>query len=237
MGTTADKLNYLKDTKELFRQKLNNSFDINLTVSDQFRQYSSRIDSSQLWMDAWIGGSVKYFNYSYEGSDRTNLSYRCFGTLTAPNMTKLTNVIADTVIMGGPSSVGSTVLSDCEIDSLYLTNATRVSYNDSFGSIAPGSVRLHLPKVTSVKGKSLMSSVRTWAINGCEEVYLPVISVLDRGAISGGSIHIGTGSCTLDSKGLYNVTAIYVPASSVASYKAATNWSSWADKIYAEPGT
>ena len=56
------------------------------------------------------------------------------------------------------------------------------------------------------------------------------------------SIYVGTNTstvCTLSDTGAFdnctNLTSIYVPASLVDSYKSATNWSSYADKIKATP--
>ena len=56
------------------------------------------------------------------------------------------------------------------------------------------------------------------------------------------TIYVGTNTstvCTLSSTSAFNnctnLTNIYVPASLVDSYKSATNWSSYADKIKATP--
>ena len=56
------------------------------------------------------------------------------------------------------------------------------------------------------------------------------------------SIYVGTNTstvCTLSDTGAFddctNLTSIYVPANLVDSYKSATNWSSYADKIKATP--
>ena len=75
-----------------------------------------------------------------------------------------------------------------------------------------------IPNATSIGGS---------AFNGCRKLT---------------TIYVGTNTstvCTLSSTsafdGCTNLTNIYVPANLLNSYKSATNWSSYADKIKATP--
>lgn len=241
-GTTADKLNYLKDTKELLRQEINNDFiDLNLTESDPFRQYPSRMSSSQFWMDAWIGGSCKY-NVSYDGTDGTMFNSRCFDTISMPNVTGgCSGIIANTLTIGGPERATDSIISpSCRVGTLYVNNTKYISAS---GYLTPVSNdfadNIYLPWVGSVAGNTWGWGQKTYAISG-GNVYLPRVSNIDEYGIRYSVIHIGTELtfvCNLAKNGLANPGAIYVPASLVDAYKSAPYWSSFTDRIYAEPGT
>ena len=79
-----------------------------------------------------------------------------------------------------------------------------------------------------------------------ENIKLSNVTSIGQVAFSGCSslttIYVGTNTstvCTLSNTSAFNnctnLTNIYVPASLVDSYKSATNWSSYADKIKATP--
>ena len=242
-GTTADKLNYLKDTKELLRQELNNDFsDLNLTASDPFRQYPSRISSSQLWMDTWIGGSVA-LDVTYDGTNNPGIfRNRYFNTLSIPNVT--TNladyhIVANTVIWGGPTSAGGTIVNQSNsIRNLYVNNLTKIAINGSFTNSAIANIeKLYLPSVTSLKGTTGMFGKITYALRSNIDIYLPKITDIAAFGIDGGNLHIGDVYCNLHADALTGIGAIYVPASKLDWYKSASGWSGYANRIFAEPGT
>lgn len=243
-GTTADKLNYLKNTKESLRQEINNDFpDLNLTTSSTFRQYPSKMASSQLWMDAWISGNV-LLNVIYNGTDGIDLSDRTFNNILMPNsVTKyLDGVTAKTLIIGGPTSVSGSIFRRCNFSEVYVNNLQTISdgalYSNS--GLYPTKVgKLHLPSLTSATGKK-GTFTNTYAISE-DNVYLPRIQNIGAFGLKGTNFHIGTELSTVCNlaagSGVSQVTNIYVPASLVNSYKSATNWSNYADNIKAEPGT
>lgn len=242
-GTTADKLNYLKDTKELLRQEINNDFtDLNLTESDPLRQYPSRMSSSQFWMDAWIGGSCKY-NVSYDGTDSTIFNSRCFDTLSMPNVTDgCIGIIANTLIIGGPNKATRSLINpSCRVEKLYVNNTKSLKADSLHGSPVDSDFAsvIYLPMVNHVEGGVWGFGQPIYAIDG-GEVYLPRLSSIGKNGIAYSVIHVGTELsyvCNLDKNGITHPGAIYVPASLVDGYKSATNWSSFADLISAEPGT
>lgn len=242
-GTTADKLNYLKDTKELLRQEINNDFvDLNLTESDPFRQYPSRMSSSQFWMDAWVGGSCRY-NVSYDGTDCTIFNYRCYDTISMPNVTNgCTSIIANTLIIGGPDQAVSSIIGpSCRVGKLYVNNTRSLKADSMYSSPVDSDSAsvIYLPMVTYVEGGVWGFGQPIFAIEG-GEVYLPRLGSIHKNGIRYSAIHVGTelsSVCYLEKGGIANLGAIYVPASLVNSYKSATNWSSFADRIHAEPGT
>ena len=102
------------------------------------------------------------------------------------------------------------------IESIELSNATSIG-NYAFRSCS-GLTSVSFPNATSI-GNS--------AFNSCSSLT---------------TIYVGTNTstiCKLSNTNAFNkctnLTNIYVPASLVDSYKSATNWSSYADKIKATP--
>lgn len=248
-GTTADKLNYLKSTKELLRQEINSDFpDLNLTTSSTFRQYPSGMSSSQLWMDAWISGGIKY-NITYNGTHAFKTGNREFKDISMPNVSSaaFANITADTVTVGGPDHLSTIMFTTVSmVDRVYVNNLQRIDISSGDKSLCDSnsSIReIYLPRLVTVVGKSSWIS-STIALKG-RDIHLPRVTRIGKSALEGrsdgGYFYIGTELstvCSLETtSGIASVTKIYVPASLVASYKSATNWSNYADKIQAEPGT
>lgn len=248
-GTTVDKLNYLKSTKELLRQEINNDFpDLGLSTSDTFRQYPSKISSSQLWMDAWISGGIEY-SIVYNGTNAFNTGCRDFKNILMPNANNasFSHITADTVIIGGPSNLVSSMFRNSSVEKVYVNNLKRIDIGSKDASLSDSgsSIReIHLPLLDTAAGKKSFL-LTSFAINGYD-IYLPRITRIGnyaiKGTSSGGHLHIGTELstvCSLEStSGISSsISQIYVPASLVNSYKSATNWSALADRIQAEPGT
>ena len=241
-GTTADKLNYLKNTKELLRQEINYNFpDSNLTTSSTFRQYPSKMSSSELWMDAWVGGSIVY-NIIYNGTNSFMTGYREFGTISMPNVTDayFVYIQADTVIVGGPTITKGAIFNSGTINKVYINNLQRVDISQKDSNPIKAVVNeLHLPSLTLAAGKR-GTILATYALTE-KNVYLPRIQNIGAFALKGDTYHIGTELSTVcnlsATSGISSVNTILVPASLLGSYRSATNWSNYADSIQAEPGT
>ena len=97
-------------------------------------------------------------------------------------------------------------------------------------------------------GKARSGEVRQLEINDeiLKKALQNTVKLIDNYAFYGCSnlttIYVGTNTstvCTLSNTNAFNrctsLTNIYVPASLVNSYKSATNWSNYADKIKAAP--
>ena len=137
-----------------------------------------------------------------------------------------------------------------------IPNATIIKQS-AFNSCS-GLTEISFPKATSIGGNVFQScrgltsvslpkakSIGEYAFRYCSgltEVSFPVATSIDGYALqycsSLTTIYVGTESdtiCTLSNTNAFNncpnLTNIYVPASLVDSYKSATNWSSYADKI------
>ena len=117
--------------------------------------------------------------------------------------------------------------------------------SDMFFNIRGGAFR-YCKSLTSVSFPNATSVGRVAFYNcsGLTEASFPVATSISQYAFYDCSklttIYVGTESdtvCTLSSATAIpsSVTDIYVPASLVDSYKSATNWSSYADKIKATP--
>ena len=124
------------------------------------------------------------------------------------------------------------------IESIKLSKAT------SIGSYAfykcSGLTSVSFPNATSIGDYAFQSC------SGLTSVSFPTVTSIGGSAFQDCSglttIYVGTNTstvCTLSNTSAFNnctnLTNIYVPASLVDSYKSATNWSSYADKIKATP--
>ena len=101
-------------------------------------------------------------------------------------------------------------------------------------------------KITELEDNKI-DIIRNYAFYYCSSltsVSFPNVTSIGEDAFNGCSglttIYVGTESdtvCSLSSTNAIpsSVTDIYVPASLVDSYKSATNWSNYADKIKATP--
>ena len=164
-------------------------------------------------------------------------------SVSVPNATEMGNYAFQdcssltSVSLPKVTSIGSYAFQDCSsLTSVSLPEVTRI---DSYAFYScSGPTGLYFPKVTSID---------TYSFQNCAnltEVEFPEITSIGRNAFNGCSnlttIYVGTNTstvCTLSSISAFtnctNLTSIYVPLSLVDSYKSATNWSNYADKIKA----
>ena len=124
------------------------------------------------------------------------------------------------------------------IESIKLSNVTSIGLSAFRG--CSGLTSVSFPLATSIGQKAFQSC------SSLTSVSFPVATSIDSNAFDSCSslttIYVGTNTstvCTLSNTNAFNnctnLANIYVPASLVDSYKSATNWSNYADKIKATP--
>lgn len=129
---------------------------------------------------------------------------------------------------------------ELDFDFSYVTTLQSNAFQNS------GIKRLYAPALTSIAGtcfyncKNLTeftspntcTKINTLAFYSCTNL---TTFYVKRSVVTDGNITTLAGTNAFDS--VHADFKIYVPADSVDAYKAATNWSTYADKIFAEPET
>ena len=266
MGTIADKLNRLINTKEGIRQEINRAYGSEeISILDTFKSYIQKLEEHPYYLNGILDGSIKNIKNSNVTSIGDGAFYDCSNLTDAsfPNVTNiggsafngcsnLTNISFPNV-----TSIGDGVFSDCSS----LTNVSFPNVTNIGGSAFNGCQKLtdvSFPNVTSI-GDELFggcssltnvsfpkaTSIGNDAFVNCSSltsVFFPNVTRIGNGAFNGCqkliTIYMGIESgqvCSLLNTDAFtncnNLTNIYVPYSLVDSYKSATNWSNYADKI------
>ena len=205
MGTVADKLNYLKETKTAIKNALVGK-GVEVADSDTFRSYAQKV------ADIPVGGGD-------------------IDALIDRSITEISSSV---------TSIGIRAFSSCKkLVSANFPNATSIE-ESGFGSCS-ALTSVSFPVTTSIGKRSFYNC------SALTSVSFPVITSIESEAFSFCSalttMYIGIESgtvCTLLSTDALNqcvrLTDIYVPEMLVDSYKAAANWSDFADKIKAYTG-
>ena len=227
MGTVADKLNYLKETKTAIKNALVGK-GVEVADSDTFRSYAQKVADIPVGggdIDALIDRSITEISSSV-----TSIGIRAFSSckkLVSANFPNATSI--------EESGFGS-----CSaLTSVSFPVVTSISDFAFFTCSALTSVSF--PVTTSIGKRSFYNC------SALTSVSFPVITSIESEAFSFCSalttMYIGIESgtvCTLLSTDALNqcvrLTDIYVPEMLVDSYKAAANWSDFADKIKAYTG-
>ena len=204
MGTIADKLNRLINTKKGIRQEINRAYNTEeVSTSDTFNSYIQKLEEHPFYVMRLIERSIENIKLS---------SITIIGNYAFYSCSNLTSVS-----FPNATSIGSHAFYSCSnLTSVSFPNAT------SIGSYAfeycKGLTSVSFPKATSIGTNAFLNC----------------------GSLT--TLYIGTELdtvCTLSNMDAIpsNVTNIYVPYSLVDSYKSATNWSSYANKIksYEQP--
>ena len=226
MGTTADKLNHLINTKEGIRQEINRAYNTEeIGTSDTFNSYIQKLEEHPFYIMRYIERSIE----SIKLSNATSIGSRAFHTCSSltevsfPNATSIgeyafqkCNSLTE-VSFPNATSIGSYAFQSCKgLTNVSFPNAKSIDYN-AFSSCS-GLTEVSFPNATSIG---------QYAFNSCSGLT---------------TIYVGTNTstvCTLSNTNAFNnctnLTNIYVPKSLVAHYKSATNWSNYASKIKATP--
>lgn len=232
MGTTTDKLNRLIETKEGIRQEINRIYGAEeVSTSDTFNSYIQKLEDNPFYLLGCIERNIK----SVKVSDVTALGKSAFQacknltSVSFPNVTTIGDhafrICTDLVRVSFPkaTSIGVGTFYGCtDLVSVTFPNVTSLG-NDAFRYCSNLTIA-SFPKLTQIDAGSTSWLKKSGAFLEC--AYLT-------------TLYIGTETstvCTLGKgalQGCDSLTDIYVPASLVDSYKSATNWSNYADKIKA----
>ena len=216
MGTTAQKLNKILETKEAIRTAINNKGGT-LTTTDTYASYPSAIDSlpsggSTLKTLLDATKSTYYLFYNYKGINVDGLiSYD--DTSSVKNM--------------------SYMFSDCsnlttipQLDTISVTNMTTMFYNCR-----------NLKKIDITYMNSSSSSDVSYFASDCYSLTkliirnMPKIPAISLYSTFSNCYHFtGTTDATYNPQGLKD-GRIYVPDDKVDALKTATNWNTYADII------
>lgn len=216
MGTTAQKLNKILETKEAIRTAINNKGGT-LTTTDTFASYSSAIDnlpsggggSLKTLLDATKSSSYLFFNYSgvsvsdlisyNDTTNVTNMKYmfqNCTKLITIPQL--------DTSSAIEMNSMFNECSNLTTIDISHM-NIISPAYSSFFASGCYSLTKLIIRNMSSIP------KLNSTAFNDCYHF-------------------AGTTNATYNPQGLKD-GRIYVPDDKVEALKTATNWIVYADII------
>ena len=240
MGTTAQKLNKILETKEAIRTAINNKGGT-LTTTDTFASYPSAIDS----LPSGGGGSLKtlldatkstyYLFIGYSGTSVNDLiSYSDTSSVTNMNAMfnsciKLTTIpLLDTSSATSMNNMFYRCLKLTTIPQLSTSNVKNMSY------MFYNCYRLTTIDITHMNITSTSYS-SSFASNCCSLTKLIIrnmnsIPKLNSNAFTNCYHFTGTTDSTYNPQGLKD-GRIYVPDDKVDALKTASGWSTYADII------
>ena len=216
MGTTAQKLNKILETKEAIRTAINNKGGT-LTTTDTFASYPSAIDN----LPSGGGNTLKTL------LDATKSCYYLFANYKGTSVEDLisysdTSNVTTMYNMFNSCSKLKTILQ--------LNTSSITSMNSTFSDC----IELKTIDITHMKFTSTSNS-NNFAGNCFSLTKLiirnmPTIPALNSNAFNNCFHFNGTGNSTYNPQGLKD-GRIYVPDDKVDALKTATNWSVYADII------
>ena len=216
MGTTAQKLNKILETKEAIRTAINNKGGT-LTTTDTFASYPSAIDS----LPSGGGGSLKtlldatkscyYLFYQYSGNNIDGLiSYSDTSSVT--NMANMFNNCKNLTTI---PQLDTSNVHDMSLMFFNCRNLTKIDITH---------MNLTSTSNTNFFAQNCYSLTKLIIRN------MPTIPTLSSNAFSNCYHFKGTTDATYNPQGLKD-GRIYVPDDKVDALKTATNWSTYADII------
>ena len=136
MGTTADKLNHIINTKEGTRQELNRAYKTEeINTSDTFNSYIQKLEEHPLYVDMFIERSIKDIKIT----NAINIGYAAFGYCTSltnasfPNVTSIGDYAfrycsnLTSVSIPNTTSIGRSAFYECSsLISVSFPNATSI---------------------------------------------------------------------------------------------------------------
>ena len=197
MGTIAQKLTYLEDTKTA----IGNAITVKggSVTGKTFRQYATEISNLP------SGGGGTPIAVSKDVSDYTGgTTFNFLGQITDVNWPS------------GIESIDSYSFYKC----IGLTSITIPNSVTSIGDYA----FYHCNGLTSVTIPNSVTSIGNYAFSYCRSLTSITVEATKPPTLSGNSVFSNTNNCP-----------IYVPAESVATYKATAIWSKFANRIQAIP--
>ena len=240
MGTTAQKLNKILETKEAIRTAINNKGGT-LTTTDTFASYATAIDNLpsgggntlKTLLDATKSCYYLFNNYSGESivdlisysdtenvTDMRNMFYNCLNLTTIPllDTSKVTNM---SYMFYSCSKL--TTISQLNTNS--VTNMSRMfKYCDSLTTIDITHMNITSTSYSSDFANGCYSLTKLIIRN------MTTIPALNSNAFNFCFHFTGTTDATYNPQGLKD-GRIYVPDDKVDALKTATNWSVYADII------
>ena len=236
MGTTAQKLNKILETKEAIRTAINNKGGT-LTTTDTFASYPSAIDNLPSGGDSTLKTlldatkSTSYLFYKYSGtnidnlisySDTSNVIDMSYMFYSCPNLT--------TILQLNTSSVTNMnyMFGDCD-------KLTTIPQLDTSSATDMINMFIRCPRLVTIDITYMSNSNINFAYN-CSSLTkliirnMPTIPALDTYAFTNCYHFTGTTHSTYNPNGLKD-GRIYVPDDKVDALKTATNWSKYADII------
>ena len=243
MGTIAQKLTYLEDTKTA----IGNAITVKggSVTGKTFRQYATEISNLPSGgggtpiavskdVSDYTGGTT--FNFLGQITDvnwpsgiesiDNNSFYECSSltSVTIPNsVTSIGNSafafcsgLASVTIPNSVTSIGDSAFYDCSgLASVTIPNSVTSIGDSAFYGCS---------SMTSVTIPNSVTSIGDGAFYGCSSMTSITIEATKPPTLSGTGAFSDTNNCP-----------IYVPTESVDAYKAATNWSNFANRIQAIP--
>ena len=214
MGTTADKLQAILDSKAAIKTAIN-SVNNALTDSTPLDEYAGQIDDN----------IASIFNKTMISIDKTDITflqnYQFFQhtQLISVNLPNVTTLGTSGYEFSGCTSLQSIVLGSITTPNNFATvnfctdcsSLTSITFGDYYGQLGANSFKncsslqsINLKRITAINGA---------AFSGCTSLQSITIE--------------NTGNCTLSNVNAIptgqNIT-IYVPSSKVSWYQAASNW-------------
>ena len=236
MGTTAQKLNKILETKEAIRTAINNKGGT-LTTTDTFASYPSAIDS----LPSGGGGSLKTLLdatkstyslfYKYNGTSVNDLiSYN--DTENVTNMQDMFRSCSNLTTIPQLNTSSVTNMNYMFGDCGKLTTIPQLDTSSATDMI---NMFTRCPRLVTIDITYMSNSNINFAYN-CSSLTkliirnMPTIPALDSYAFTNCYHFTGTTDPTYNPQGLKD-GRIYVPDDKVDALKTATNWSTYADII------
>lgn len=238
MGTTAQKLNKILETKEAIRTAINNKGGT-LTTTDTFASYPSAIDN----LPSGGGGSLKtlldatkstyYLFYNYKGTSVNDL-------ISYGDTENVTNM--DSMFYGCPNLTTIPQLntrSTTNMNNMFreCSHLTTIQLDISSSETSMSNTFQNCSRLTTIDITHMNKISTMWSFaNGCYSLTkliirnMTTIPPLSSNSFTNCYHFTGTTNATYNPQGLKD-GRIYVPDDKVDALKTASNWKNYADII------